>query len=94
MELLDLQNEICPRISTRDFVRLLIDQHEQVAAIDLRSSLEFKRCHIRSSINIPFSSVLLGDVRLDALNVPDLNKLLMKRIVVVYCCHRENSILV
>lgn len=94
MELCDLQNELCPRISAKDTVRLLIDSPERISVIDLRSSLEYKRAHIENSINIPFTSVSLGDVRLDALNVPDLEKLLANRVVVVVSLLHENAIFV
>lgn len=93
MELSDLQKELCPRISAKDAVRLLIDSPERICVIDLRSSLEYKRIHIENSINIPFTSVSLGDVRLDSLNVQGLEKLLTNRIVVIVSLLHENAIL-
>lgn len=93
LELSDLQNELCPRISAKDTVRLLIDSPERICVIDLRGSLEYKRAHIENSINIPFTSVSLGDVRLDSLNVQGLEKLLTNRIVVIVSLLHENSIL-
>ncbi len=93
MELSDLQNELCPRISAKDTVRLLIDSPERICIVDLRSSLEYKRVHIEHSINIPFTSVSLGDVRLESLNIPGLDKLLANRVVVVVSLLHENAIL-
>ncbi|KAG4070178.1 hypothetical protein HA402_003868 [Bradysia odoriphaga] len=93
LELSDLQNELCPRISAKDTVRLLIESPERICIVDLRSSLEYKRAHIENSINIPFTSVALGDVRLESLNVPGLEKLLANRIVVVVSLLHENAIL-
>lgn len=93
LELTDLQNELCPRISAKDTVRLLIDSPERICIVDLRSSLEYKRVHIENSVNIPFTSVALGDVRLESLNVAGLEKLLANRIVVVVSLLHENAIL-
>lgn len=94
IELSDLQNERCPRISANDLVQLLKDTPENVCVIDLRSNLEFKRAHIEASLNIPFTSVSLGDVRLSALNVQNIEKCLANRIVVVVSTSQENAVLV
>lgn len=95
LELSDLQNELCPRISAKDTVRLLTDHPERICVIDLRSSLEYRRVHIENSINIPFTSVSLGDVRLrnESLNVQGLDKLMANRVVVVVSLLHENAIL-
>lgn len=65
-----------------------------VALIDLRSNLEYKRAHIDGSINIPFTSLSLGDVRLEALNVENLVNQLNNKVVVVASTFHENAILV
>lgn len=67
---------------------------DTVAVIDLRSNLEYNRAHLENSINIPFTSVSLGDVRLEALNVPDLEAKLVNHIVVVVSPLHENMVLV
>lgn len=55
---------------------------EQLALIDLRSVVEFGRVHVPHSINIPFATVQLGERRLEALQVPQLEAHLRQRIVV------------
>lgn len=68
---------------------------DDVAVIDLRSHLEFNRAHLKQSINIPFASISLNDVRLDALNIPDLETRLTNRnVVAVVSTMHENAILV
>lgn len=94
MELKDLQNERCPRISANDVIEMNSEQPQEIAVIDLRSHLEFNRAHLKDSINIPFSSISLGDVRLEALNVPDLETRLTNRVVVIASNSHENAILV
>lgn len=93
MQLSDIQNERSPRISANDLVKLL-NTPESVAIIDLRTNMDYKRAHIDGSINIPFTSLSLGDVRLDALNVDNLESRLANKIVVVFSTFHENSILV
>lgn len=90
----DLQNERCPRISANDVVKLNNENPEEIAVIDLRSHLEYNRAHLKDSINIPFASISLSDVRLEALNVPDLEGRLTNRVVVVASNSHENAILV
>lgn len=90
----DLQNERCPRISANDVIDLKSQRPEEIAVIDLRSHLEFNRAHLKGSINIPFASISLSDVRLDALNVPELEARLINRVVVVASNLHENEILV
>lgn len=93
MQLSDIQSERCPRISARDLVKML-DTPDSVAVIDLRNILEYKRAHIEGSINIPFSSVSLSVLRLDALGQNDLQQRLANRIVVVVSTFHDNAILV
>lgn len=94
MVLKDLQNEMCPRISANDFVHLLNEDTAKIAVIDLRSNVDFKRAHINCSINIPFSSAMLAETRIDALNIPDLEKLLSNKVVCVLSTQHDNAILV
>lgn len=93
IQLSDIQNERCPRISASDLVKLL-GTPNSVAVIDLRSNLDYKRAHIEGSINIPFTSVSLSDVRLDALRVENLQQRLENRIVVVVSTFHDNAVLV
>lgn len=90
----ELQNEISPRISANDLVNLLINEPEKIATIDLRGVHEFNRIHVIQSINIPFTSVLLGDTRLESLNVPNLEAYLNDKIVVIISNVHDNAILV
>jgi TBC domain-containing protein kinase-like protein len=48
---------------------------------------------IVNSINIPFTSVSLSDIRLDSLNVPELDKELANRIVIIISVSHENAVL-
>ncbi|EDW66233.1 TBC domain-containing protein kinase-like protein [Drosophila virilis] len=82
VELRHLQAEQCPRISAKDVHQLLMQQPEQLALIDLRSVVEYGRVHVPHSINIPFATVQLGEQRLEALQVPQLEAQLRQRIVV------------
>lgn len=95
MELKDLQTERCPRISANDLIRLVNEKSDEVVVIDLRSHLEFNRAHLNGSINIPFASISLSEVRLDALQVPDLEtRLANQNVVAVVSTMHENAILV
>lgn len=89
-----MQDERCPRISANDVIGLSREKPELLAVIDLRSHLEYNRAHLKESINIPFASISLSDVRLEALNVPDLEGRLNNRVVVVASNSHENAILV
>lgn len=40
IELSELQNEVCPRISANDLLKLILNEPEGVAVIDLRNNLE------------------------------------------------------
>ncbi|EDV99954.1 TBC domain-containing protein kinase-like protein isoform X2 [Drosophila grimshawi] len=82
VELKHLQMEQCPRISAKDVHQLLMHAPDQLALIDLRSVVEYSRVYVPHSINIPFATVLLGEQRLEALNVPHLEQQLRQRIVV------------
>lgn len=81
-------------MSANDLIDLVFNKPDQVVVIDLRNSLEFKRVWLKNSINIPFTSVSLGDVRLEALNVPDLETKLTNRVVVVVSNSHDNAVLV
>lgn len=94
MELKELQDERCPRISANDLIEMQNKQPEDVAVIDLRSQSEYNRAHLKNSINIPFASVSLGDVRLEALNIADLEARLTNKVVIVASNSHENAILV
>lgn len=76
----------------------MVDLHRHnadgVVVIDLRSTTEYARAHIKDSVNIPFTTVLLGDVRLDALQPVGLEKMLANRIVIIVSCLHENAVLV
>lgn len=92
VELKTLQGERCPRMSANDLIHLINEKPNEVAVIDLRNHLEFNRAHLKDSINIPFASISLSDVRLDALNVSDLDaRLANKNVVVMHSMH-ETSI--
>lgn len=95
VELKELQSETCPRISAADLIQLVSEGGEDVVVVlDLRNKQEFRRAHIYSSINIPFTSVSLGDVRLEALGVTNLEQTLQRKIVVVVNNQHENAVLV
>lgn len=76
-------------------MKLLHETPDRLIVIDLRSNLEYNRAYIEGSVNIPFTSVLLGDTRLESL-APQLHleTLLINKIVVVVSCLHENSVLV
>ncbi|KAH8387042.1 hypothetical protein KR093_004227, partial [Drosophila rubida] len=82
VELKHLQSEQCPRISAKDVYQMLQQAPNELALIDLRSVVEYSRVHVPHSINIPFATVLLGEQRLEALNVPYLEAQLRGRVVV------------
>lgn len=95
IELRELQGETCPRISAADLLQLVSEGGEEVVVVlDLRNKMEFQKRHIYSSINIPFTSISLGDVRLEALGVPNLEQILQRKIVVVVNTMHENAVLV
>lgn len=81
-------------MSANDLIDLVNNKPDEVVVIDLRNNLEFKRVWLKNSINIPFTSISLGDVRLDALNVPDLELKLTNKIVVVVSNLHDNTVLV
>lgn len=94
IELRELQEETCPRISAADLIQLVSDGNKQAVVIDLRNKMDFRKSHIYNSINIPFTSISLGDVRLEALGVPNLEQLLQRKIVIIVNNFHENSVLV
>ncbi|XP_055604984.1 TBC domain-containing protein kinase-like protein [Uranotaenia lowii] len=89
----DVQQELYPRLSVYDLIRLLRDRPSSIAILDLRSNLEHKKVSIENSVNIPFSSVSLKDCRLDMLNVSKLEPYLRKKIVVVVSTSHESALL-
>lgn len=94
IEFADLQKELCPRISANDLIEML-KIPENVAVLDIRSSKDFTRHHIKGSFNIPFNSVCLGDTRLESLNIKGLGEILEEKwVVVVISLSHENAILV
>lgn len=94
VELKELQQETCPRISAADLIQLVSEGgDEAVVVLDLRNKMEFRKSHIYNSVNIPFTSVSLGDVRLEALGVPNLEQILQRKIVVVVNTMHENAVL-
>lgn len=94
VELADLQQETCPRISAADLLQLVADGMEQAVVVDLRTKPEFRKSHVLKSINIPFASTVLGDTKLEALKVPDLDRLVHGRIVIVVSNLHEHAVLV
>lgn len=94
VELSDLQHERCPRISANDLIKILTESPDGLVVVDLRNKMEFKRAHLKNSINIPFASVSLGDIRLNALNLPEIEHRLANRVVVVASNLHENAVLV
>lgn len=95
VELKELQAETCPRISAADLIRLVSEGgDDEVVVIDLRNKTDFRKSHVYNSINIPFTSISLSDVRLDALGVPKLDQILSGKIVIVVHTFHENSVLV
>lgn len=89
MELSEIQKEICSRISANDLVGLL--KSKKVFVFDLRPQNEFKRWHIDTSVNLPFTNLMLGDKRLEALNIQKKN--LDDKVVVVISVSHENACL-
>ncbi|XP_016948548.1 TBC domain-containing protein kinase-like protein [Drosophila biarmipes] len=92
VELKHLQQEQCPRISAKDVQFLLDNSPAELALVDLRSVVEFGRVHVPHSINIPFATVQLGEQRLEALQVPQLEALLRGRIVVCVSNIHQHSV--
>lgn len=90
----ELQQETCPRISASDLIRLVSEGDDKAVVIDLRNKSDFRRSHIYSSINIPFSSISLSDQRLEALGVPNLEKKMSEKIVILVNNLHENAVLV
>lgn len=92
VELKHLQQEQCPRISAKDVQFLLDNSPAELALIDLRSVVEFGRVHVPHSINIPFATVQLGEQRLEALQVPQLEAQLRGKIVVCVSNIHQHSV--
>ncbi|XP_034671852.1 TBC domain-containing protein kinase-like protein [Drosophila subobscura] len=92
VELKHLQVEQCPRISAKDVQHLLLHSPSDLALIDLRSVVDYGHVHVPHSINIPFATVQLGEQRLEALNVPQLEAQLRGRIVVCVSNIHQNAV--
>lgn len=91
VELIDLQREISPRISANDLVNLLKQKPNGIIVFDLRPQNEFKRWHIRGSLNFPFTNLMLGDRRLESIgmNYETFND----KLVVIISVSHENACL-
>lgn len=87
----DIQREISPRISANDLVSLLKHKPYSVIVFDLRPQNEFKRWHIAGAINLPFTNLMLGDRRLESINVE--RKTLDGKVVVIISVSHENACL-
>ena len=95
IELKELQQETCPRISAADLIQLVSEGGEEVVVVlDLRNKMDYRKSHIYNSINIPFTSISLSDERLEALGVPNLEQTLQRKIVIVVHTVHENAVLV
>lgn len=81
-------------MSANDLIELHSHPLDEIAVIDLRIHLEFNRAHLKDSINIPFSLISLGDVRLEVLNIPDLEARLANKIVIIASNSYENAVLI
>lgn len=92
VELKHLQQEQCPRISAKDVQALLLYSPSELALVDLRSVVEYGRVHVPHSINIPFATVQLGDQRLEALPVPNVEAQIRGRIVVCVSNIHQHSV--
>lgn len=91
MELSDIQREISSRISANDLVNLLKNKPSGVVVFDLRPQNDFKRWHIEGAINLPFTNLILGDRRLDSLNIE--REIVDEKVVVVISVSHENACL-
>ncbi|KAH8315054.1 hypothetical protein KR059_004624 [Drosophila kikkawai] len=92
VELKHLQLEQCPRISAKDVQALLLYSPSELALVDLRSVVEYGRVYVPHSINIPFATVQLGDQRLEALPVANVETQLRGRIVVCVSNIHQHSV--
>ncbi|XP_044759268.1 TBC domain-containing protein kinase-like protein [Coccinella septempunctata] len=63
----DLNRERCPRISAADTVELLRNSPDRILIVDIRNPVQFSRCSVKNSINIPFSSVTFGENNIDGI---------------------------
>lgn len=58
---------------------------------DLRPQNDFKRWHIAGSINLPYTNLMLGDRRLESLNVE--REFLDDKVIVVISVSHDNACL-
>ncbi|KAF2901025.1 hypothetical protein ILUMI_05165 [Ignelater luminosus] len=65
----ELNREKCSRISANDVVNLVRNFPHKIVIIDIRNPLQFSRCCVKGSVNIPCSSVTFGDANLDSFGV-------------------------
>lgn len=64
-----LKNERCPRISADDVIALIKKTQDGVVLVDIRNPVHFNRTNIAGSINIPFSSVTIGERNIDSVGI-------------------------
>ncbi|KAK4883180.1 hypothetical protein RN001_006499 [Aquatica leii] len=60
-----LNKEKCPRICVNDVIALIRNSPNEVIIVDIRNPLQFNRCSVKGSLNIPFSSVKFGDINIE-----------------------------
>ncbi|XP_072385061.1 TBC domain-containing protein kinase-like protein [Diabrotica undecimpunctata] len=61
----DLKKERYPRISAKDVIDLVRSKPDKLIIIDIRNLVEFNRCCVINSINIPFSSVSFKENKIE-----------------------------
>lgn len=91
MELSDIQREISSRISANDLVNLLKNKPTGVFVFDLRPQNDYKRWHIEGSVNLPFTNLMLGERRLESVNIE--KEALDGKVVVIISVSHENACL-
>ncbi|CAH1185880.1 unnamed protein product [Phyllotreta striolata] len=61
----DLKRERYPRVSARDVIDMIRTNPRKILVIDIRNMVQFNRCCIINSINIPFSSVSFTENKIE-----------------------------
>jgi TBC domain-containing protein kinase-like protein len=89
VDLSDIQKEISPRISTNDLLFWLNNKPENIIVFDLRPQNEFKRWHIRESINLPYTNLILSDRRLEAIGID--RKIMEDKVIVILSISHDNA---